>query len=350
MSALGPRAARARGRSAALPALAALALVLVCAPRPAAAQLTELQLARRQGAGWWARFKGSAAQLSTYLGSGTLLTGEHGDNPYVGQDLLLLPRLNLTGAQSVRLLWGAGCEYTPADNGASGRRCSPSDLRLSYHHIGLWRDPWIGGRLTGSAQLWLPVSYESRANHTLSNLRGAAGYLVRVARDRLELRYDLAVQKYLPTRRARGYGGARSDGDGVALCLARAGRGDAAACGSGGPLNDNVLVINSLHVAWFFSDRLWLSADVLLYNYFRFAVTDDPLTPPGLPRGGRADQSWGTLELAYQLQPHLVLALGSSSRQPALHADGRWPRFPFWDFVSPANNFSQLYVAATAIY
>ena len=343
--------ARARGQSGALPALAAwVALVLLCAPRPAAAQLTELQLARRQGAGWWARFKGSAAQLSTYLGSGTLLTGEHGDIPNVGQELLLVPRLNLTRLQSVRLLWGAGCEYTPADHGASGRRCTPGDLRLSYHHIGLWRDPWLGGTLTGSAQLWLPLSYESRANRTVVNLRGAAGYLVRVARERLELRYDLAVQKYLPTRHTRGHGGARSDDDGVALCLARAGRGEAAACGSGGPLNVSWLVINSLHAAWFFSDRLWLSADLLVFNFFRFAAPDDPLTPPGLPRGGRADQSLGTLELAYQLHPQLVLALGSSSRQPALHADGRWPRFPFWDFVSPANNFSQLYLAATVIY
>ena len=43
----------------------------------------------------------------------------------------------------------------------------------------------------------------------------------------------------------------------------------------------------------------------------------------------------------------IFLTVGASSFQPALSADGASFRFPFWDFSSPYNNFSQIYFDTT---
>jgi len=175
-------------------------------------------------------------------------------------------------------------------------------------------------------------------------------YLASVLKDRLELSYVFGLQKYFPSEKARGFREAESDEGGLPLCISRARAGADAACGSGGPMNDNWLLINGLEATYYFLPELWLTASLTLLNYFRFAVPDDAVADPSLPEAGRADYTWGIIELAYQLQDHLVLAFGTSSLQPALNADNSAPRFPFWDFVSPSNNFSKLYLTATAVY
>lgn|GEM_PF-1250580 len=45
----------------------------------------------------------------------------------------------------------------------------------------------------------------------------------------------------------------------------------------------------------------------------------------------------------------LNISAGLGSSQPFLTADGKAPRFPFWDFVSPYNNFSALHLDLTFV-
>jgi len=316
----------------------------------ALAQLSEDTLAKRKGEGLLGRFKGSYMSLAHYMGSGTFIRDTYSDNPYVSQEWLFYPRYRLMPSMDVRLYWVLECEFTAPDN-PTGRRCSPSDLRLSYHHNKLWTDPWIDGRVLGSFQVWLPSSYESQFNHTVMNLRAAGTYFARLFKDRLELAYSFAVQKYFPTQRTRGYtadDGATGD-DGLPLYTVRSSAGEDASVGSGGPMNDNWLFINQFHVGYSFLERFGVSMDLLIYNYLRFAV-DDAFADPNLPGTGRADWTWGIIEANYQPLSYLIVALGISSLQPALTADAKSVRFPFYDFVSPHNNYTKWYLTATVLY
>lgn len=313
------------------------------------AQLNEAQLAARRShkESFLRRFRGSLAALSTYMGSGTFVLDNYSNNPFVSQELLLRPRLWVGEQQNLQLLWLLECEYTEPD-GQTGHRCSPSDMRLSYHHINLWQDPWIEGRLMGSLQVWLPTSYESQSSSTVMNLRASLLYLATVLAARLQLSWGFSLQKYLPSDKVRSPRDDSSGGTGIPVCLSRPGAGEGA-CGSGGPLNDNWLLINALGAQWYFQPNLWLSLSLSIWNFFRYSV-DELGSDSELPAAGRADLTWGTLELGYQWRRHYVFAFGLTSRQPALTADGKAPRFPFWDFVSPSNNFSRFYATATWVY
>jgi hypothetical protein len=55
----------------------------------------------------------------------------------------------------------------------------------------------------------------------------------------------------------------------------------------------------------------------------------------------------GNASLSYIPLPWLFFTVGASSFQGALTADGKGLRFPFWDFVSPYSNNSQLYFDTT---
>lgn len=55
----------------------------------------------------------------------------------------------------------------------------------------------------------------------------------------------------------------------------------------------------------------------------------------------------GNFSVSFIPLPWLFLTLGANSFQGALTADGKGFRFPFWDFVSPYNNFSQIYFDTT---
>ena len=53
--------------------------------------------------------------------------------------------------------------------------------------------------------------------------------------------------------------------------------------------------------------------------------------------------------ITYIPVPWLWLSAGAGSQQPFLTADQKWVRFPFWDFVSPYNNFSAFHLDATFV-
>jgi hypothetical protein len=327
-----------------------LFFVFILFSNVASAQLSEDTLAKRKGEGLLGRFKGSYFSLTHNLGTGTFIRDSYSDNPYVSQELLFYPRFKLRPNMDVRLYWVLECELTAPDN-PTGRHCSPSDLRLSYHHTKLWTDPWIDGRVMGSFQVWLPSSYESRFNNTVMNLRAAGTYFVRFFKGKLEAAYSFAMQKYLPYRKTRGYtaGDEGTGDDGLPLYTVRSSAGEDASAGSGGAMNDNMLFINQFHLALNFLEKFQVSMNLLIYNYLRFGVPDE-FSDPHLLGTGRADWTWGIIEASYQPLSYLVVALGISSLQPALTADAKNVRFPFYDFVSPHENYTKWYLAATVLY
>jgi hypothetical protein len=325
-------------------------LILASAGIAAAAETEEqldARLAKSKQQSIWEKFRGSMASTSAYMGAGTFYAGESKfpgnsgpDAAFVSQDLLLYPRFTFAPRQSVRLYWVLECEYTDPDN-STGRRCDPSDTRLSYHHSKLWADPWIDGSISGSVQFWLPTGYASLNNNTIMNIRLSGAYTAYFLKEKLELSYGFSVQKYLPSGRYRD----------VPVTAGSIGSGDAEAgsTGSGSGMNDNWLLIHNGHVGLYFTPEWSLSVDLMVFNYFRYGVPESQLNTPGLPTAGRSDYTWGIIEGGYQPNKWFGVALGISSLQPALTAQSKL-RFPFYDFIHAQDNYTKWYLTARVSY
>lgn len=318
----------------------------------AAAAETEEQLAARlkkeKSGGLLDKFRGSMVSTSTYMGTGTffkesgVFPGNAGpSNAFVSQDLLFYPRFTFAPRQSVRLYWVLECEFTDPDN-STGRRCDPSDTRLSYNHTKLWQDPWLDGTVSGSVQFWLPTSYASLNNNTIMNIRLSAAYTAYFWNDKIEVSYGLSVQKYLPTGRHR-------DTPVTAGSLGYA-DAEAGSTGSGSGMNDNWLLVNNGHFGFYFTKEWSLSVDLMVMNYFRYAVPEGSFTDPERLSSGRADYTWGIIEAGYQPTKWFAASLGIASLQPALTLDNKSLRFPFYDFIEPQDNYTKWYATARFIY
>ncbi len=294
------------------------------------------------------RFRASSLSLRTSVGSGTLVRNEFSNNPFVSQTLSVRPNFRVTSGLSANASFSLECEYTQPDN-PSGRRCTPSDLRLGLSHFRLLTDPLLDGRLTGSFSAFFPTSYASRFNGTVANLRMGLGYVITLFNNRLMLSYSGAAQKFLPKRKIRGFQASDAPSSDLPLFLTRGGAPQDAAAGSGGPMNDNWAVINSLSMNLTILPGLFAQLGVGIFNFFRFAVADE-LARDDLASTGRADFTFGSIALAYAPLDYLSVSFGLSSFQPAKTADNKRFRFPFYDFSSPSNNFSRWSLSASLVY
>ena len=334
------------GQGAILGATFSFACFLLSA-HPVLAQTDEMTLLKRAESGdIWGRFRGSSVSTSLGVGSGTFVRG-YADNPLVSQTASLAPRFLVRGAQTLRAGFSLSCEYTPTDN-STGRRCNPSDLRISYHDLNLGKDPYWQGRIFGNVAAFLPTSYASRNNRTVANLRATVGYLKILADNKLQLFYAFGFQKYLPrskTRRVATTPGSVNVND-----------PSIGATGSGGRFNDNFLLSNTLGTTYFATRRVFLSASLSVLNFVRFAAPDDAFS--SFPddgrdqpdRRGRADLTSGSLVVSFAPIDHVTASIGISSSQPAKTADNSRLRFPFFDFESPASNFTRVFASTTVIY
>ncbi len=294
------------------------------------------------------RFRASSLSLRTSVGSGTFVTNEFSDNPFVSQTLSLRPNFRLTSGLSANASFSLECEYTQPDN-PNGRRCAPSDLRLGISHFRLWTDPLLKGRITGSFSAFFPTSYASRFNGTVTNLRLGLGYVFTLFNNRLMVSYSGAAQKYLPTSKIRGFRASDAPNSDLPLFLTRGSAAQDAAAGSGGPMNDNWAVINSLSMNLTILPGFFAQMSVGVFNFFRFAVADE-FARDDLASTGRVDFTFGSVALAYAPLDYLSVSLGLSSFQPAKTADNKSFRFPFYDFSSPSNNFSRWTLSASLVY
>ncbi len=312
---------------------------------------------------WQEKLAGSTAELSTYVGSGSFYaTGYY--NPYTSMAVFIKPSYDLGTRYklALRARIYAETELSTPDT-PNGRRFYPYDpwLWLAADNLHTFERSKI--RVGGMVRTIFPVSYESRYEHTIvalgtgfnANRDFEFGQVNDEARKwSLHLTYGLSFYKDLQTSNFRGSG----PGDTTA-CLAPptagapgvSGGGGPVSAGSdhcGGPANTNYEFVQGFisgleHGKW----RFGLS--LLIQNNFKYAFPGDALTPAAAVDRGRSDLTWGIASVGYQLRPHLALSVGVSSRQPALDARYRYPRFPFWDLSGGAstNNFSQLFLSVS---
>lgn len=296
-----------------------------------------------------ARFAASRASLISYVGSGTFVSNPYSDDPLFSQALSLHPRFALSRELSAAAGFTLECEFTEPNN-PNARRCAPGDLSLSLSAADLVRDPWLDGQVRGTFSILLPTSQESRWNHTVVNLRAGAGYGATFFDDHLSAGLSFGVQKYLHTQKTRGPLGSEPGGGDFPNFLVRRSATEDGSTGSGGRYNDNWAFISSANVGWKFTDELSAAVSFGLYNYLRYSAPDDIFADDSRPLAGRTDVTTGSLEVSWTPLAHFAVDLGVTSAQPALTADGKSLRFPFYDFISPSNNFTRWYLAVHLSY
>lgn len=108
--------------------------------------------------------------------------------------------------------------------------------------------------------------------------------------------------------------------------------------------NTSHLIYNYAEVSYTLFDQLTASLSLFVINSFKYPLPlSDEFSSEYAKAAAQRDYTWGTLELGYQPWEHLSFSVGVSSYQPAFTADNKRLRFPFYDFVSPADNLTSFY-------
>lgn len=221
------------------------------------------------------------------------------------------------------------------------RQTTVSDLHLIASLPQVFREPNTGVGLGVSVSGYAPISMASRSANLVFALR--PGLTLNWGWKGLGINYGLfykqnfhttttATQNVesLPNALMFRAGGAEDLGDGeIAIGSLR---------------NTQRVVYNTLGLSYSFFENWSASATLLVVNSFKYTQPlSDAYSSPYASATGQADMTSGVLDLSYQVNPHLALSLGVSSAQPARTADNQFWRFPFFDFVTPGNNFSAFY-------
>jgi len=309
--------------------------------------------------GWMKRFAGSNAELGSYVGSGSFYSGGYHDN-YLSASLYLRPSFNLGTrfklAATARLYFEE--ELTLPDN-PTGRRFSPADVWLSLvaKDLHTFETPKLV--VGGIARVILPLSYESRYANLVAGL--SAG--LTLARDfdlggnpspdkhfRLSVMLMEVFTKYLHTDEIPGSepgasSGCRLTATPGTVTSSPEGPAPSVSDQCGGPVNSSYGLRHAGIIA-LTRAKLGLSVTLLVDNSFRYRVPRDMLTSANAVDTGRSDLTWGIVALSYSLDDHLSVGVGFMSLQPALDAQSKNLRFPFFDFSGgTANNFTQAFAS-----
>lgn len=310
--------------------------------------------------GRWAKMQGSIAELSTYIGSGTFYaSGEF--NRYGALALYLRPTYDL-GTRfklSVNARLFLVHELTQPDN-PSADRFYPYDpwVWLAAQNLHTFERTKI--RIGGTFRTIWPLSPESRYQHMLVGV-GAGPNVNRrfewggggdpTKQWSLTLTGGVIFTKYLQTSRFRGDFPGDTSGCTAPSTPPSGGASGGAPSASdadrcGGPANTNYAIQNAF-VSSLGRGPWSLGVTLFIINSFKYGFPQDAFSPENGVNVGRTDSTWGIISLGYQIRPHLGVAAGLSSLQPALDARYRYPRFPFFDLSGGlnANNFTQLFLS-----
>jgi hypothetical protein len=310
---------------------------------------------------WLQKMVGSSAELGTYVGSGTFYSSGYHD-PYVSTSLYLRPTYDLGTrfklAVTARLY--AEEELTQPDN-PEGRHFTPYDGWLSLVAKDLHTFETSKLVVGGVLRVILPLSYESRWANLVAGLVGGAtlGRDFEFGSDPApERRFKLSVTlielytKYLHTIDFHGNPPGASTGcrgfvAAGAVAASAEGASVAASDRCGGPYNFDFGLRTAGTIS--LTRGKWaLGLTLLVDNTFLYDVPANQFTADQTVNRGREDFTWGILSLTYSLTDHFAVNAGISSLQPALDAQSKNLRFPFFDFSgATANNYTQAFVSLT---
>jgi hypothetical protein len=310
-------------------------------------------------------FAGSIAEVTTYIGSGTLYTSGYHDS-YVADAFYVRPSYQLGTKYKLSLNARVYVEeeWTTPDN-ATGRRFNPLDSWIYLTSKDLYTMPRAKIRFSGSLRTVIPISYESRYANLVTAL-GASGAAARTfefgrpdtqgKRWELSTSLGLGYTKGIYSSDLRGSFPGDTSGcrqtDPVAVTSGPGGPSPTETDRCGGPLNTSFTITSSGNIA-LSRGRYSLSMTLIVINQFKYAIDQTTTNlivaqTDTVPRG-REDFTWGIISAGYDISDHLSVSLGIASYQPALDSTYQHLRFPFFDVTAGANanNYAQLLVGVT---
>jgi hypothetical protein len=231
----------------------------------------------------------------------------------------------------------------------------------------LWNGSGLGFRFQYGPGMSIPLSmssryagYQTRMNMRFGALRNFGGFI-------LNMLVQPGVNLYIPSELGQvsdsgQYDDRRLKTVNPANCILRENAEVANfACNGGTP---NLYSVGSRVTLFYNGFKNWSIGSALGLN-LGWNLYDAPLdykTPIWRSVDGMSDTSAdaatsnggrnytmstsGGLSATYTIK-NMYLTLGTSSGQSLWTADGNGYRFPFWDFISPANNLSSVYVDTT---
>lgn len=296
---------------------------------------------------------GAIVSLSHNLGQGTLgtLIPNQRFNPFLQTQFttsffVVVYGLVLFGSQT------ASIEWTQPD-GFGGSR------------LGFFGDPTFGGQynfalpggfiLQPSAGFRAPISRISRASGVVGGLFGGGNLIwMPPPVPGLILRAGTRVQGNAYVPQLRNHWGLNKGEDvwienntkliSTGPCLARQGTTAAESCGGIPALGQMSATLAASYTRWGFT---WAGSLTGFGFLSAFAANDQFTSPNAFAYTFPRIFSIGSLSMGYRFNSWFALTGGLTSFQPWNMVGSYIPRFPFWDFVSPANNFSTAFITTT---
>jgi hypothetical protein len=276
-----------------------------------------------------------------------------------------LPRMNLSMSIDFSV-----ANWLPASTnfGVFDRQVRVSDPSLALILPGIFREDFtgIGVSLIGVARA--PLSITSRQQNLITNVAGAAQFMWGSP----ETPVGTFFVQYTPVLRAlfysqpgptmpcdvpAPYGTPLPSGDPIngvdelPLVLPRVEQllpnGECVIAGrqNTGSIN------NSVATGWATTDGSHLVSLSLAWSlgFLRPLSNNPALASPFSSGQNFTENTSGSISYTYTLPVDypFFLTAGVASGQPAWSADGKTPRFPLWDFFTPANNFSSAFFDVT---
>lgn len=321
---------------------------------------------------------GGSISLDASVGAGTFVAYDKADDPLYASTLTIEPTWSFDQYWMASLSFALGYEWTylvtscdpasgPRASGApardcsdtndpNGRRASLSDIELALQREEIFSYSLFS--LRGRGSIALPTSRESRATDNALTLGGSlTGSFDLSEWAPVSIEVAGSLNKFFPTAQA-----AQLD-EAEAEAIARGGV-PVVRCATN---RNSCLLLSGFVPTWRSGvdvsakvDAPWvegLSATIAFgYQYSRrFGRSTDALSSPKTDLSGSPvvdgtsddDTTSGAIELSYAIDDHIGVAFGVASQQPAKTADGKRYRFPFYDFISPANNYSAWYLSGS---
>lgn len=328
----------------------------------------ETEVAAEAPAAWWAPF-GLSVSLETEVGIGSFVADANADNPYWGSTLTLSPSWKLTDQLRLQSTFWMTYEWTylitscspsegPRAAGAPALDCSDTEdgnanrfnssdlqLELDVSELELWTMD-LGGqvavafptsRFSLAASNLLTVSMSTNASRTFGFFTPSLSF---------------GFAKFFSSENAPTLD---TDEAGDATPIARCPAGFPVNCIALSGFAPNWRIRTGLGAHFDVPALAGLSFDIELgYIYTRsFGRDPDQFSSAAVDASGSRvvdgtsenDTTFGLISATYAPTDHWSFSLGVSSAQPVMTADGKSVRFPFYDFVSPANNFTSWYLS-----
>lgn len=283
------------------------------------------------------------------LGLGTFISDSYARQPYYGWNITISPRLFILDNLWLQAAFTMQGELTQSYTSSNtySRQFMPGDLFLTLK--GRVKIPVVKMDFLPYLRLGAPTSAESRTRDLF--LSTAVGFdLTRLFGKHVLLGYTFRFNK--------NWNGSTNGIVPAGASLARLNGAEDAGSGqiyNGATLTSEFSVFNRLMASFIINDEWSISLILDIQNAwtYRGAVSSsrDQYTSENAKTGrGQSDITAGTIDISYQPFKHVGFSLGMTSTQPAFTADNKSLRFPFFDFSSEGNNFTQFYFEVQVTY